>query len=97
MRAKREYRDRAEVQVAILDALVDRTDDGMTIFELRAAVSADIDELENGLAALKADGLIDVDNSGTELVIRPADSVVPGPTDEPDESIGEWIRDRLPF
>lgn len=97
MRAKREYRDRAQTQVAILDALVDRTDDGMTIFELRAAVAVDIDELEAGLAALKADDLIDVDNSGSELVLRPADRVVPDPTDEPDESLGDWIRDRFPF
>ena len=36
MQAKGEYRDREETQVAVLDALVDRTEEGMTVFELRA-------------------------------------------------------------
>ena len=50
MRAKREYRDRDETEVAVLDALADRKDEGMTVFELRSRVDVDIDELEIGRA-----------------------------------------------
>jgi len=98
MRAKREYRNREETEVAVLDALVDRADDGMTVFELRAAVEVDIDELEQALSMLKEDDLIAVE-SNSETVIKPADRVVPDePTNEDDEqSIGEWLRDRIPF
>jgi len=99
MRAKREYRDRKSTEVAVLDALVDRADDGMSVFELRAAVEADIDDLEEALSTLKADSLIVVESDTSETVIKPADRVVPEvPTDEDDEqSIGDWLRDRLPF
>ncbi|AGB38160.1 DUF6432 family protein [Natronococcus occultus] len=99
MRAKREYRDRAETEVAVLDALVDRAEEGMTIFELRAAAEVDIDELEAALATLKEDDLIDVESNTSETVIKPDDRVVPEvPTDdEDDQSVGDWLRDRLPF
>ncbi|SEH13132.1 hypothetical protein SAMN04487967_1168 [Natronorubrum sediminis] len=99
MRAKREYRDREETEVAILDALVDRVDDGMTVFELRADVEVDIDELESALATLNDDGLISVESNTSQTVIKPADRVVPDvPTDEEEtQTIGEWLRERLPF
>ncbi|WP_440763346.1 DUF6432 family protein [Natronorubrum sp. DTA7] len=99
MRAKREYRDRESTEVAVLDALVDRTADGMTVFELRAAVEVDIDELETALSTLKEDGLITVESGTSETVIKPADRVVPEtPADEDEaQTIGDWIRDRLPF
>ena len=97
MRAKREYRDRERTQVAVLDALVERNDEGMTIFELRAAVSVGIDELEEGLAELKADDLIVVDSARSETVIKPADRVVPDPDAADEESVVDWLRDRLPF
>lgn len=99
MRAKREYRDREETEVAILDALVDRADDGMTVFELRADVEVDIDELESALATLNDDGLISVESNSSQTVIKPADRVVPDvPTDEEEtQTIGEWLRERLPF
>ncbi|WP_254531800.1 DUF6432 family protein [Natrinema gelatinilyticum] len=98
MRAKREYRNREGTEVAVLDALVDRADDGMTVFELRAAVEVDIDELEEALSTLKEDDLIVVD-PGNETVIKPDERVVPEqPSDENDEqSIVDWIRERLPF
>ncbi|MXV61342.1 MarR family transcriptional regulator [Natronorubrum sp. JWXQ-INN-674] len=99
MRAKREYRDRQSTEVAVLDALVDRADDGMGIFELRAAVEADIDELEEALSTLKEDDLIVVESETSETVIKPADRVIPDvPNEETNEqSIGEWLRERLPF
>lgn len=97
MRAKREYRDREETQVAVLDALVDRPETGMSVFELRAAVSVEIDALEAALSALKADGLIDVERSEGRTVIKPAARVIPEEPDDGEESIGEWIRRRIPF
>lgn len=98
MRVKREYRDRDETQVTILDALVDRNEDGMTVFELRAAVSIDIDRLETALASLNDDDLIVVENSASETVIKPAPRVVPEPgAAESDGSIVEWVRERFPF
>ncbi|WP_247002865.1 DUF6432 family protein [Halosolutus gelatinilyticus] len=99
MKAKREYRNRARTEVAVLDALVDRAEEGMTVFELRAAVEVGIDDLEEALGTLKADDLIVVDASANETVIKPADRVVPDvPADEEsDESIGEWLRKRIPF
>ena len=98
MRVKREYRDRDETQVTILDALVDRNEDGMTVFELRAAVSIDIDRLETALADLKNDDLIVVENDGSETAIKPAPQVVPEPGEaESDGSIVDWVRERFPF
>jgi hypothetical protein len=100
MRAKREYRDRAETEVAVLDALVDRADDGMTVFELRAEAEVDIDELEQALSTLKDDDLIVVEPGGDRAVIKPDERVVPDtPIDDGDDeqSIGDWLRERMPF
>ncbi|RQG89119.1 MarR family transcriptional regulator [Natrarchaeobius halalkaliphilus] len=99
MRAKREYRDRSETEVAVLDALVDRAGDGMTVFELRAAVEAEIDDLEDALATLKSDGLIVVESEGDRTRIKPDERVVPSdPTDLDEESsISDWLRERFPF
>ncbi len=98
MRAKREYRDRRSTEVAVLDALVNRVEDGMTVFELRAAVSAEIDELEEALANLKEDGLITVESTGGRTVIKPDPRVVPDePTDDESESFSDWLRKRIPF
>jgi len=97
-RAKREFRDRDDLEVAVLDALVDRGAEGMTVFELRSRVEADIDALEEALAALKDDDLIAVED-GDRAVIIPADRAVPDdPTADPEpRSLIEEIRDRLPF
>jgi len=99
MRAKREYRDRDSVEVSVLDALVDRSDEGMTVFEIRSHVEADIDDIEGALATLKDDDLIIVDDNGDRTVIKPDDSVVPDPGEpqDPEESIFDRVRDRLPF
>ncbi len=97
MAAKSEYRDRPEVEVAVLDALVDRGDDGMTVLELRAAVDADIDAIEAALSALKTDSLITVE-SGDRVRVYPHDRVVPDPearTEEPNGGLVDSIRDRL--
>ena len=97
MRAKPEFRDRDDTEVAVLDALADRRDEGMTVFELRSQVDVDIDALEDALSDLKEDGLIEVTNEGERTLILPEDGVV-GPVDPGDEeSVVDWVRDRLPF
>jgi hypothetical protein len=99
MRARREFRNRDAVDVAVLDALVERREDGMTVFELRSQVQADIDEIEAALARLKQDGLIAVDDADERAVILPSDRVVPDAPGEGERqpSILEQIRERLPF
>lgn len=97
MRAKPEYRDRDDTEVAVLDALADRREEGMTVFELRSRVEVDIDTLEGALGELKDDGLIEVTDEGERTVIVPEDGVV-GPVDPNDEeSVVDWVRDRLGF
>jgi DNA-binding transcriptional ArsR family regulator len=97
MKARREFRDRESVEVDILDALVDRGGDGMTVFELRAAVGVDIDTLEDALADLNDDGLISVEKQDGRTVVLPDDRVVPDPGDPPDDDRGlfDAVRDRL--
>ncbi|EMA49843.1 DUF6432 family protein [Halococcus salifodinae] len=95
MKAKREFRNRDDTEVAVLDALVDRQD-GMTVFELRSHVAVGIDDLEDALAALKDDGLIEADDDGERMLIKPDDQVVPEPGDEDtEESFFDELRDRL--
>jgi len=97
MRARREFRDRQEVEVAVLDALVDRAEEGMTVFELRAAVDTDIDHIEEALAALKRDDLISVADGDDRVVIKVADRVVPDPDAERHDEQGflDVLRDRF--
>jgi predicted transcriptional regulator len=98
MRAKREFRSRSETEVAVLDALVDRPDEGMSVLELRTRVDVDIDTLEEALSSLKEESLIDTDRSDEQLVITPADRVVPDEKEENnDQSMYDNIRDRFPF
>ena len=96
MQPKREYRDRGATEVAVLDALVDRNEEGMSVFELRARADVEIDELEAALASLKEDDLISATRRGGRTVITVDDRVVPDgePTTEP-PSIIDRIRDRL--
>jgi hypothetical protein len=101
MRAKQEYRNRGSVEVAVLDALVDRAEDGMTVFELRAAVDADIDTLEEALASLKDDSLIAVEEiqQNGRVRIVPDDRVVPDPNEAPDDERGllDVVREKFGF
>jgi transcription initiation factor IIE alpha subunit len=95
MRAKPEYRDRADTEVAVLDALADRKQEGMTVFELRSRTEITIDEIETALEGLKDDDLITVDKTDERTVILPADDVV-GPTEEPGEpSLLDQLRRRF--
>ncbi len=97
MRAKPEHRDRDETQVAVLDALADRREEGMTVFELRSRVDVDIDHLEDALASLKGDDLIEVSEESDRTVIVPEENAI-GPIDpENDESLLDALRRRLPL
>ncbi|MFC6731581.1 DUF6432 family protein [Haladaptatus sp. DYSN1] len=96
MRAKREYRNRDATEVAVLDALVDRKGEGMTVFELRAHADISIDELEDALANLKEAGLIEVTDEGARTVILPDDKVVPEPGEaEPKPSLIDRIIEKF--
>jgi DNA-binding transcriptional ArsR family regulator len=96
MAAKREFRDRDDAEVAVLDALVDRGEEGMTVLELRAAVDADIDRIEAALSSLKEDALIEAESEGDRGLIYPDDRVVPDPGEETDErSMIDALRDRI--
>jgi predicted transcriptional regulator len=97
MRAKPEYRDRDETEVAVLDALADRGEEGMTVFELRTRVDVEIDRLEGALADLKADDLIEVEENGDRTVIVPDEDVV-GPADpDDDRGLFDELRRRFPL
>ncbi|QSG15832.1 DUF6432 family protein [Halapricum desulfuricans] len=96
MQAKPEYRDRDDDEVAVLDALADRAEDGMTVFELRSHVDLEIDDLETALAELKADGLISADEDDERTVVVPDERVV-GTQQQDEDSSLSWLRDRLPF
>jgi len=65
------------------------------VFELRSHVAVGIDDLEDALAALKADGLIEVDD-GERTLIKPDDRVVPEPGEQDTEAsaLGR-LRERL--
>ena len=97
MGAKSEYRDRPAVEVSVLDALVDRADEGMTVLELRAVVDSDIDDIEQALSTLKDDGLISVDKEGGRIRIHPKDHVIetdPTPTED-DQTFLDLLREKL--
>lgn len=99
MQAKPEFRDRPDPEVAVLDALVERSGEGMTVLELRAAVDEDIDTIERALSALKDDSLIEVENESERTRIHPAERTVPDPEQVPadEPSLLDAIRDRFGF
>jgi predicted transcriptional regulator len=96
MPASGEYRDRPDREVAVLDALVDRGEGGMTVLELRSRADLDIDEIEAALESLKTDGLIEVETAGGRTVFTPAERVLPDPGDD-GPGLADRVRDRLPF
>lgn len=98
MGVKREYRNRDDDEVAVLDALADQPEDGMTVFELRSRADVAIDDLETALSSLKADDLIDVEHTGDRTVIVPDEAVVSDSDErEAKPSLIDRLRDRLPL
>jgi DNA-binding transcriptional ArsR family regulator len=99
MQAKPEYRDRDGPQVAVLDALVDRHEEGMTVFELRSGTDLDIDTIETALGGLKEAGLMRVEEEGSRTRIYPDGRVVPEPgeAEESEPSLVDRVLERLPL
>lgn len=95
MKAKREYRNREDTEVAVLDALVDRKEEGMSVFELRARVDVDIDHLETALGELKEDDLITAEENGERTVIRADERVIPNGAPEPEVTAWDRVREIL--
>jgi len=95
MQAKPEYRDRDDTEVAVLDALAERHEEGMTVFELRASVEVDIDRLETALADLKADDLIEATDEGEQTRIVPASTAIGPVDDESTETVLNRLRKRF--
>ncbi|MFB6104263.1 MAG: DUF6432 family protein [Halobacteriaceae archaeon] len=96
MKARAEFRDRPDTEVAVLDALVDRNEEGMTVLELRAHADIDIDDLEEALGNLKRDDLIAATEEGNRTLITVDENVVPtGEEPEPEPSFIDQLRDRL--
>jgi hypothetical protein len=91
MKARAEYRDREETEVAVLDALVDRNEEGMTVLEVRARVDADIDDIETALGALKDDGLISATTEESRTIIHVEESVVPDGDPGQDRTTGDQV------
>ncbi len=85
MPARREFRGRDEVEVAVLDALVDRRQTGMTVFELRSHVDEDIETLEQALNNLRRDDLITVEYAEERSLIVPVDRVIPEETEDDED------------
>lgn len=98
MRLRQEHRDRVKTEVAVLQALADRHEDGMTLFELRSMVNTDIDGLERALSGLQHSGLVTVDEDGNRTVFLIASSAIePEHEPETDESFFGWLKGLLGF
>jgi len=95
MRAKPEYRDRDETEVAVLDALAERNGNGMTVLAIRSAVDVDIDRLETALENLKRDSLIVVSREDGETLITVEEHVVGPDHPENGQDLLTEIRRRL--
>jgi DNA-binding transcriptional ArsR family regulator len=98
MQAKPAYRDRDEAELAVLDALVDRHEEGMTVFEIRSRTDLDIDAIEAALGGLKEADLIRVEEE-SRTRIYPDERVVPEPgeAEEESDSFVDRVLDRLPL
>lgn len=98
MTAKRELSQDDSTKDAIIDALVERGTDGMTVLELRAYVDADINDIESSLTDLKNDDLIVVTNEDGATRIKPEDKVIPVEENPwSNESILDRLREYFPF
>jgi predicted transcriptional regulator len=80
----------------VLDALVERANGGMTVFELRASVDADIDGIEDALGSLTSDGLVHADQENGRTRFTVDDRVVPSPEDDNyEDSLFDAIKRRI--
>lgn len=96
MRLRPEYRDRDDTELAVLDALADRHEEGMTLFELRSSLGVDIDGLETALTGLQDSGLVSVEDDGQRTVfVVDQGAIEPEQSQTDDVGVLEWLRGRL--
>lgn len=96
MKARPEVRDRPATEVAVLDALVERPEEGLSVLELRAQTDVDIDDLEEALSNLKRDGLIEAREAGGRTLLIVDERAVPdGNEAGPEPSPLDRLRERL--
>jgi len=98
MKLRREHRNRDETEIAVLEALADRHEEGMTLFELRSSIGVDIDELETALSGLQHSGLVSVEREETRTVFV-VDSGAIETEEEGAEDISffEWLQKQFGF
>ncbi|MFP4591023.1 MAG: DUF6432 family protein [Halobacteriales archaeon] len=84
-----------EVDRAVLEALRNRAEEGMTVFEVRNRVAADIDRIEEALERCKVAGFIEADREGDRLVLYPTDAGLRAVDDAEDAGLVDRLRDRL--
>jgi DNA-binding MarR family transcriptional regulator len=94
MKLDRDHRDRDETEVAVLEALADRGEEGMTLFELRSVLGVDIDGLETALSGLQDSGLVTVEQDDSRVVFVVEAAAVADETDE-DPGFFEWLREKF--
>lgn len=104
MPATRDSGNHGETAQAVLAALADRPEEGMTVFEIRANVDTDIDAIEEALAELKDADDIDVKKEGSRTVIVPDDRALErlkngsgDHTADEESTLLDEIRRRFPF
>lgn len=100
MQLRPEHRTRSDTQRAVLEALADRHEEGMTLFELRSVVDADIDQLEAALSGLQESGLVAVSDDGERTMFVVASAAIEpesGPQEEEEPGFFEWVRKVLGF
>lgn len=85
------------VKRSILKALADRKAEGMTIFELRHEVAADIDTIETTLEYLKTHDHITIKEVDGRLVIRPTAHGLAMIEESETNGMLSKLRERLPL
>ncbi|MFB6086528.1 MAG: DUF6432 family protein [Halodesulfurarchaeum sp.] len=99
MKLRAEHRDRDETQRAVLEALADRHEEGMTLFELRSVVDTDIDQLEVALTGLQEAGLVAVETDGERTVFVVASKAIEPESGSEEAAPGffAWLKAVLGF
>lgn len=81
-----------ETERAVLDALADRGEEGMTVLELRGRIDSDIDDIETALETLKEDGHISANRTDGRTVIRITEGSYPDAGEPSEEWTSQFLR-----
>lgn len=95
MQVKQQYLNRDDREVDVLEALAERTDEGMTVFEIRTRVNLDIDQLETVLANLNRDNLIETIDEENRTRVLVVEDVLEQTTQNENESFVDRIREKF--